>query len=299
MIRLILLIIPCIALSQVRINTSTINLSSALEISSMGNNEGIIIPRMNQSQVKSLTSPPNGLLVYQTDLSSGFKYFDGCEWKSLSDNHYEHNMKNNISYVAAKENSNYSISIHMSSDIKKNLNWSRTGDVMTIHDTNHGLVQGDGVYIRNTNTSDFFAIVSEVTSNSFNVITSNSGNFCGSLGAYQMAITANVNVGAGDENQTGGNIQSIYLNKPSNSENIIVNKLIIYANDQIDAYPIFINNNYSNKSEIDIATYIEYNFPNQNFEVPGSSAIFKLNELDRINIPYQGWGESVINVVFN
>jgi hypothetical protein len=56
--------------------------SAILDIKS--NNKGILIPRLTGSQRSSIVSPAMGLLVYQTDASPGFYYFNGSAWMSLA-----------------------------------------------------------------------------------------------------------------------------------------------------------------------------------------------------------------------
>jgi hypothetical protein len=45
---------------------------------------GILIPRMTATQRTSIASPAEGLMVYQTDGSKGFWYYDGTIWKNVS-----------------------------------------------------------------------------------------------------------------------------------------------------------------------------------------------------------------------
>ena len=68
--------------SQVGIGTNSPHSSAALEIANTG--KGILIPRMTQTQRGNIISPATGLLIYQTDQTGGFYYFDGLTWVSLS-----------------------------------------------------------------------------------------------------------------------------------------------------------------------------------------------------------------------
>src|SRR5690606_37276552 len=45
---------------------------------------GILIPRMSEAQRDAIATPATGLLIFQTDGSEGFYYFDGTNWISLS-----------------------------------------------------------------------------------------------------------------------------------------------------------------------------------------------------------------------
>lgn len=70
------------ALAQVGINTTNPHPSSMLELNSTSS--GILIPRMTSAQKTAIATPATGLLVYQTDGTIGFWYFDGVIWKTFS-----------------------------------------------------------------------------------------------------------------------------------------------------------------------------------------------------------------------
>jgi hypothetical protein len=57
--------------------------NSAL-VEMMSNDKGFLPPRMTESQRTSIGSPAAGLMVYQTDLSYGYYYHTGTEWKALA-----------------------------------------------------------------------------------------------------------------------------------------------------------------------------------------------------------------------
>jgi hypothetical protein len=68
----------------VGINTDGSNpdASSLLDVKSTS--KGILIPRMTQSERSSISSPANGLLVFQTNGTSGFYFYDGSSWVRLA-----------------------------------------------------------------------------------------------------------------------------------------------------------------------------------------------------------------------
>jgi len=68
----------------VAINTSgsTADNSAVLDVSST--TRGVLVPRMTSSQRTSISSPAAGLLVYQTDGTTGFYFYNGAVWSSLS-----------------------------------------------------------------------------------------------------------------------------------------------------------------------------------------------------------------------
>lgn len=68
--------------ANVGIGTTQPDESAVLDINS--SNKGLLIPRMSLQQRNSIQNPANGLMVYQTDLLSGFYFYDGKEWKPLT-----------------------------------------------------------------------------------------------------------------------------------------------------------------------------------------------------------------------
>jgi hypothetical protein len=64
--------------SQVGIGTITPNTSSILDLTST--DKGFLLPRMTLLQKTAITTPASGLLIYQTDGTSGFYYYNGASW---------------------------------------------------------------------------------------------------------------------------------------------------------------------------------------------------------------------------
>lgn len=67
--------------AQVGIGTATPAASAQLDITSTS--KGLLIPRMTSLQVAAIISPATGLLVYQTDNTPGFYYFNGIVWSQF------------------------------------------------------------------------------------------------------------------------------------------------------------------------------------------------------------------------
>src|SRR5580765_6204013 len=86
---LILLILSVNTFSQntfpssgsVGIGTTTPNASAILDVSST--TKGALVPRMTKAQRDAITSPAQGLLIYQTNSTIGFYYYDGIKWTPL------------------------------------------------------------------------------------------------------------------------------------------------------------------------------------------------------------------------
>lgn len=56
--------------------------SAILDVKS--NNKGMLIPRMTQDQRNLIISPATGLMIYQTDINSGFYYYNGTQWIEIN-----------------------------------------------------------------------------------------------------------------------------------------------------------------------------------------------------------------------
>ncbi|MGY8944374.1 MAG: hypothetical protein ACKVKK_01940, partial [Flavobacteriales bacterium] len=64
---------PIISLfGQVGIGTENPDLSAILDIVSPGNNKGVLLPRLTSVQKSNISSPTDGLLLYQSDEVNGF-----------------------------------------------------------------------------------------------------------------------------------------------------------------------------------------------------------------------------------
>jgi hypothetical protein len=79
---LLILLFSVSSFAQVGIGTTTPDASSILDIEST--TTGVLIPRMTEAQKTLIGSPATGLLIYQTDATSGFWFFDGSLWTNLS-----------------------------------------------------------------------------------------------------------------------------------------------------------------------------------------------------------------------
>lgn len=83
-ITLLLVIFSLVAQAQVSIGSIAPDPSAQLDIVSP--NKGILIPRMGQTARNGINSgsPATGTLIYQTDNSPGFYYYDGSKWLPFS-----------------------------------------------------------------------------------------------------------------------------------------------------------------------------------------------------------------------
>ena len=67
--------------ASVMVGTNTVVESSAFTVQSTS--KGFLVPRMSAEQKNAIQGPVNGLLVYQTDGTAGFYYYDGSSWLPL------------------------------------------------------------------------------------------------------------------------------------------------------------------------------------------------------------------------
>jgi len=78
---LLFTLITCITISthaQVGIGTTTPDSSSILELDST--TQGMLTPRMTESERDLISAPATGLLIYQTNNTPGFYYYNGLIW---------------------------------------------------------------------------------------------------------------------------------------------------------------------------------------------------------------------------
>lgn len=67
---------------NVGIGTTKPDASAILDLSS--SSKGFLAPRVSLQQRNEIQNPATGLMIYQTDFLSGFYYFDGKEWKGVT-----------------------------------------------------------------------------------------------------------------------------------------------------------------------------------------------------------------------
>ena len=77
----LLLVVTYLTSAQVGIGTTTPDASASLEISST--TAGMLIPRMDQTQRDAIFTPATGLLIYQTNNTPGFYYYNGTIWTTF------------------------------------------------------------------------------------------------------------------------------------------------------------------------------------------------------------------------
>ena len=66
-------------LAQVGINNENPDASAALDITSTTG--GLLVPRMTETQRDAISPAATGLMIYQTDGTAGFYYYNGSSWE--------------------------------------------------------------------------------------------------------------------------------------------------------------------------------------------------------------------------
>lgn len=69
--------------AQVGIGTTNPHTSSILDLNS--STQGLLVPRLTTAQRNAISSPANGLMIYNTTISC-FEFFNGISWQSLCEN---------------------------------------------------------------------------------------------------------------------------------------------------------------------------------------------------------------------
>ena len=64
--------------AQIGINNENPDASAALDITSTTG--GLLVPRMTAAQRDAITSAATGLMIYQTDGTAGFYFYNGTQW---------------------------------------------------------------------------------------------------------------------------------------------------------------------------------------------------------------------------
>tara|TARA_B110000027_G_scaffold33456_1_gene37153 strand:+ start:1438 stop:2628 length:1191 start_codon:yes stop_codon:yes gene_type:complete len=68
--------------TSVMVGDTQVDNSAALKITS--SNKGILIPRLTISERNAINNPSTALLIFQTDNTPGFYYYDGTQWVNLT-----------------------------------------------------------------------------------------------------------------------------------------------------------------------------------------------------------------------
>ena len=77
----LILLLSTISFSQVGIGTTTPDASSVLDITAT--DAGLLVPRMTLTNRNNISAPATGLMIYQTDNTPWFYFYDGSAWSAF------------------------------------------------------------------------------------------------------------------------------------------------------------------------------------------------------------------------
>ena len=69
--------------AQVAVNTDGTNADASAILDVKSTDKGMLVPRMTEAQRDAIATPAMGLMIFQTDGTSGFYYYDGSAWTSV------------------------------------------------------------------------------------------------------------------------------------------------------------------------------------------------------------------------
>jgi hypothetical protein len=83
---------------SINTNGTVADTSAILDVKST--TKGLLVPRMTAAQKTAIVNPATGLLVYQTDGSSGFYYYTGSAWLLLISSAVNTDNQNTLIYTS-------------------------------------------------------------------------------------------------------------------------------------------------------------------------------------------------------
>lgn len=185
--------------NNIGIGTTKPDQSAVLDINST--DKGLLMPRMSLQQRNGIQNPAQGLVVYQTDFISGFYFYDGKEWKAMTN-------EANANSVADDPS-----------------NWSKTGNVGTNPATN---------FIGTTDNAALRFRVNNIKAGEINNTSANT--YLGFQAGLTGTGTDNVGLGLNSlyTNTTGSSnigigVQSLFLNT-SGRNNTAIGHFAMRAN---------------------------------------------------------------------
>lgn len=245
---ILLILTTTLSFAQVGINTNAPDPSSALDIESTTG--GILIPRLTEVQRDAIASPASGLMIYQTDSTAGFYFFNGSSWSLLSDNNenINYNYNNQIKYtISGGVDMLHMVDIVSTGTVFYNNNWTKTGNTIQVNRPNHGLQLGDYIYIYNFDIDDKYYEVSNIVSeNDFEVNVEGINVDTGDDFTYNNAVKMqDIAVG-------GSGIGSMLLGLPEGSDTRINSVRIYFDGEQQTGMSVVLPYEIIEESYIDL-----------------------------------------------
>jgi len=222
--------------TQIAINTSGVNPNASAGLDVDFTNKGVLIPRLTQAQRNAIASPATSLLIYQTDNTPGFYYFDGAAWQLLG----RYVAGSGISItgnVISNSAPDQTITIGSGSGI------SVTGTYPNFTVTNTGVTASCGTanYLPKTSTSTTLTC-SQIYDNGTNVGigTSSPGVKFDVVGIGRFGTSSNGNVSLGNdgnaymEMRESDGAGTPYIDFSNDNSSDFDARIMLAANDQLD-----------------------------------------------------------------
>ena len=220
------------------IGTSTPDSSARLQIDANAatNAKGFLLPRVTATEKNSIVSPATGLIVYQTDGTTGFYYYDGSSWQLLP------SASNAVPYsgaTGAVNLGNYDLTVNGLTVGRGTGNiWSNaaSGYQALSSNTTGGYNTASGYQTLYSNTSGYYN-----TASGYQALYSNTSGYYNTASGYQSLwynTTGNYNTASGYQalysNTTGtfniaSGCQALYSNT-TGTYNIASGFRALYSN---------------------------------------------------------------------
>ena len=190
---------------NVGIGTSLPEASAKLDITST--TSGLLIPRMTQVQRDAITTPATGLLIYQTDNTPGFYYYNGSAWSAIGgDNLGNHTATQNVQLGGnwiSNDGDNEGIAIDAAGSIGIGIN--TPGDNVQIHEATAGInLISFTDATTGTNTSTDGSVMGIISDDLYLWNRENNALYLGTNNISRMVINNAGNVGVGTNTPAAG-----------------------------------------------------------------------------------------------
>ncbi len=285
--KIVLILMLCVGItyqlhSQVGVGTNQPEDSSILDVSS--NTKGLLTPRMTAAQRTAISSPANGLIVYQTDGIAGFYYYNGTTWARL---------------INTNESAEW-INVARPSLLLNKSNVMLLANDTIMQRTNEGALR---VYTDNSNrvsNHEFWGSRTGTALGGWSRLSINSVNAPVSFrfsrnytnGAQSPFVFTNPIVGGivgGIESLANYNVAGVNYSRILGSIETRIGQTITGSIPTADIYFRIVNNSSPTNSALDMPPVMAMNGNNQNVGVnvttPHSSAQFEVNSTNKGFLP--------------
>lgn len=244
---------------NISINTDGSSGDNSAILDLKSTDKGLLVPRMTSAQKTAIASPATGLLIYQTDGTSGFYYYTGAAWIPLSSASVGWSTTGNAGTVAGtnyvgtsdgaafvgKSNNKKAFWLHDNAAIANTYFGIQAGDAVTsgINNAHFGFQSG----FANTSGSNNTGL------GTFTLYSNTTGSFNTSVGSYNLTFNT-----TGYNNTTTG-YAAAYTNTTG------------YSNSAYGYYSLYSNTVGENNIAIGYAALFNNTFGNGNIGI-GTSA---------------------------